>query len=130
MTRNLAPPTSKLRWLSLFTYCAVAALGEAAALKPALLFLRSAAWDVPFGAAFVGLAAAVAALAFCVVAAQRARLAVNAALLGAAAIAVALRSVAPSPQRVSAAEKPAEAAGASDPSLPVYPHLRTKPHQL
>jgi hypothetical protein len=130
VTRNLPPATRKLRWASLVTYCALAALGEAAALKPALLFLRSlrspAVWHVPFGAVFVGLSIAVAALAFWVVVAERPRLAVNAALLAAAAIAVALRSVAPAPQRVRAVEKPAEVPGEGDGGLPVYPHVRAR----
>jgi hypothetical protein len=129
VTRNLAPPTRKLRSVSLFTYCAVAAFGEAAALKPALLFLRSPAWHVPFGAAFAGLAAVVAALAFWVVAAPRPRLAVNAGLLGAAAVAIALRSVAPAPQRVRAAETPTDATAANA-GLPLYPNLRSRPRPL
>ena len=124
MTRNLAP--RKLRSVSLFTYCAVAAFGEAAALKPALLLLRSPAWHVPFGAAFAGLAAVVAALAFWVVTAERPRLAVNAGILGAVAVAIALRSVAPVPQRVRSPEKPVEAS-AADAGFPAYPHLRRQP---
>jgi hypothetical protein len=125
--RNLAPERRRLRWVSVLTYCALAALGEAAALKPALLFLRSlggAPWQVPFGAVFAVLSAAVAVLAFVVVAAQRPRLVMNAALLGAAAIAVALRSVAPSPHRSPAREARSEPA---DAGLPVYPHLLAKP---
>lgn len=130
MTRNLALERGRLRWLSILTYCAVAALGEAAALKPALLFLRSGAgWQVPFGAVFVALSAAVAALAFWVVAAERPRLVVNAALLGAAAIAIALRSVAPAPKRAQGSEARTEPSSA-DAGLPVYPHLRAKPRPL
>jgi len=132
VTRNLAPERRPLRWLSILTYCALAALGEAAALKPAVLFLRSSAgapWQVPFGAVFVVLSAAVAALAFGVVAAERPRLVVNAAFLAAAAIAVALRSVVPAPRRV----RPAELRGeppAADAGVPVYPNLRAKPRPL